>query len=61
MTQIVKVAEMDMVINHDVWPDWTLATIPKLLPHISSIMHQFKEIPLLESLLNFPKDIFYQF
>ena len=25
----------------------------------SSVMHQFKEIPLLESLLNFQKDVFY--
>jgi len=25
----------------------------------SSIMHQLKEIPLLESLLNFKKDVFY--
>jgi len=25
----------------------------------SSIVHQFKEIPLLENLLNFQKDVFY--
>jgi len=24
MTQIVKVTGIDMIINHDVWPDWTL-------------------------------------
>jgi len=42
----------------------TIPSEPKskavVLPVVtSSIMHQFKEIPLLESLLNFRKDVFY--
>ena len=40
--------------------EWTKKSAVVLRIVTLSIMDQFKEIPLLESLLNFEQDVFYQ-